>query len=87
MSPYSTDRPRNYDNVGKLASGCKRVGCVARDRVQRVAQPFTIERFHQQAIQSGGKCSFVVFHLDVGGEREHARTDYVALCISSASAR
>lgn len=53
MSPYSTDRPRNYDNVGKLASGCKRVGCVARGRVQRVAQPFAIERFHQQTIQSG----------------------------------
>ena len=51
MSPYSTDRPRNYDNVGKLASGCKRVGCVARGRVQRVAQPFAIERFHQLIIQ------------------------------------
>jgi hypothetical protein len=50
VPPYTTDRPRNYDNVGKPALGCKQVGRPARRGIQHFAQPLAIKRFYQQLV-------------------------------------
>jgi hypothetical protein len=48
--PYTTGRPRNYDSVGKVVSGRKRVKSPRRHRAERLAQTLAIERFDQETI-------------------------------------
>jgi len=46
MSPYITDRPRIYDNVGKPVLGRKRVAGQGQSGVQHLVQSLAIERFY-----------------------------------------
>jgi hypothetical protein len=85
MPPYTTDRPRHYDNVRKPASGCKRAGWPAQRGIQHLAQPLAIKRFYQQLVQSGVERGLAVF-LDIGGECKHVRPFAAGWCFRGTDA-